>query len=383
VRRAARRTALTVAVLVAAVAGAPAAYERVAGPEPAPGESVRDIARPGGFDDASLRDATAHAEYLAAAMVTASATGFGPLASDDVAIAPPPLVFDEPAPPPEPPPVALRQPTVEGIVPEGGVWAVVIGINDYPGGRSDLRSAVNDANDVREALLRYGVPGHRVLSILDRQATPEVILAAADWLVAHSAPDATAVFFYAGHVRKVGAGHEVIVAADGRLLSDADLGDRLRPLAARQAWIGIAACYGGGFTELLAPGRVLTAAAGPNSLAYENLSFERSYLVQYMVRMAMIENRAPATVQGAYQFAVDALRRDYPNRLPYQIDHAGDPIALGTTSGAPPPPGEPEPSEGSPPPSGSQPGDQPAPPPEDDDDEDGCLVTIGSVLDCR
>jgi hypothetical protein len=366
---------------VAAAVGAPAAYERVARPAALPGESVRDDRETALVaDDRVLRDAAEQAEFLAAAMAIPNVAPFGAPVGDAV-IAPPPLTFDEhPAPPEEPPP-PLRHPGFDGITPEGGVWAVVIGINDYPGSRSDLRSAVNDAGDVREALLHYGVPAHRVLTILDRQATPEVILAAADWLVAHSAPDATAVFFYAGHVRKVSAGREVIVAADGRLVTDAALGDRLRPLAARQAWISLAACYGGGFTELLAPGRVLTAAAGPNSLAYENLGFQRSYLVQYMVRMAMIEDRAPATVQDAYRFAVDALRRDYPNRVPYQIDHGGGPVMfLPEPYAAPPPSGGSAPPPREDPPSAGSPGGEPAPPPEDEEDQ--CIVTIGSVIGC-
>jgi hypothetical protein len=87
----------------------------------------------------------------------------------------------------------------------------------------------------------------------------------------------------------------------------------------------MSACYGGGFDELLGPGRVLTAASGPNSLAYENEGFRRSYLVQYMIRKAMIEGAAPETVQDSYTWAWSALNHEYPDRLPYQIDRAGGP----------------------------------------------------------
>ncbi|MCA1847250.1 MAG: hypothetical protein LC792_29485, partial [Actinobacteria bacterium] len=41
---------------------------------------------------------------------------------------------------------------------DGGVWAVVVGIDDYPGTDADLRAAVADARDVDNALAAYGVP---------------------------------------------------------------------------------------------------------------------------------------------------------------------------------------------------------------------------------
>src|SRR5207249_2815374 len=39
---------------------------------------------------------------------------------------------------------------------EGGVWAVVVGIDDYPGTDADLKAAVADARDVDSALAAYG-----------------------------------------------------------------------------------------------------------------------------------------------------------------------------------------------------------------------------------
>ena len=228
------------------------------------------------------------------------------------------------------------------------MWAVIIGINDYPGSRSDLRSAVNDANDVNDALSGFGVPGSQRLLIRDRQATAGVVLAAADWLVQHAGPDSTAVFFYAGHVRKLSSSTEAIVAADGRVVTDAQLASSLRDLAARRAWIAMAACFGGGFDEVLAPGRVLTAAADADHLAYENASYGRSYMVQFMVREAMIERRAPDSVQSAYDYARVQLSAQYPGRVPVEYDRAGSPVVLrqsafayGGSGPAPPPAGSP------------------------------------------
>ena len=292
-------------------------------------------------------------------------------------IAPPPERFDGPPAPKAPPPARLfAPPSGTGA---GGTWAVMIGVNDYPGTKSDLRAAVNDATDVNEALARLGVPGTNRLLIRDGQASAEVIRASVNWLNERAGPDSTAIFFFAGHVRKVGEGRESLVASDGGTVSDADLAGRLRSLRAGRVWIGIAACYGGGFNEVLQPGRILTGAAPANSLAYENGGFQRSYMVQYMIREALIEGRAgTTTIEGAFAYAQAALARDYPNRQPVQFDHAPGELELrqpGAQSAPPPPPppSQPPPSDGgsggSGGSSGGSGGQEPGKEPEDNDCE--------------
>jgi hypothetical protein len=141
-----------------------------------------------------------------------------------------------------------------------------------------------------------------------------------NWLAANAGPDAVAVFFYAGHVRKLSSSTEAIVSADGDVVTDADLASHLAKLQAKRTWIGLAACYAGGFTELLGPGRALTAAAGANSLAYENESFGRSYMVEYMVRQGIIQGRSSPTVQASVAYAQSAIHRDYPGREPVELE---------------------------------------------------------------
>lgn len=287
-------------------------------------------------------------------------------------IAPPPEHFDGPAGQPTPPPPKLTQaPTAARA---GGTWAVIVGINDYPGHKSDLRASVNDADDVDAALAAYGVPTDRRLVLRDGQATAAVIDQSLQWLVDRAASDATVVFFYAGHVRKLSDGSEAIVAADGRLLVDRDVARRLRPLFARHVWIALAACYAGGFTEVLAPGRILTGAAGADDLAYENASYGRSYLVEFMVRRAMLEGRAAGSVEQSFTWAEETLRREHPDRVPVQHDRAEGALSLG----APPPPAPAEPS----PPTSPPPTSTPPPSGDRDEDEDDCVITIGSLLAC-
>jgi hypothetical protein len=197
-----------------------------------------------------------------------------------------------------------------------------------------------------------GTPADQILALHNGQATAEVIRAGVEWLNDHAGPDAVAVLFFAGHVRKLGPGTEGLVATDGRDIPDKELAERFTRLAARRAWIAVAGCYGGGFTEVVAPGRVLTGAAPADQLAYENTALPRSYMVEYMVQQAMVEGRAARTVQTAFAYAVDAVGRDYPGRQPVQVDSSDGSLSLGAapspapTTPAPPAP----PSEGSPPP---------------------------------
>jgi len=244
-----------------------------------------------------------------------------------------------------------RGPTTEAAK---NVYGVIIGINDYPGDAYDLHGAVADAEDMSDVLAMYGVPAENVKTLLDQDAIAPSISDALDWLVSSTHPDSTVVFFYAGHVRKLNSDTEAVLAADGSVLPDWYLAKKLETLPAQDAWIVMAACYGGGFTEMLAPGRVLTAAADANSLAYENESFGRSYLDEYLIHQAFLEQLAAGpTAQQAFAYAQAALQRDYPDRTLTQFDESSEAISLdGVHRGTPSSPSPNDPSGG----------DQPIPP---------------------
>lgn len=316
-----------------------------------------------------------------------------PRPDDNPVVAPP--SFPRPARPVRPP----KAITARAASKEGGVWAVIVGIDHYPGGAADLRAAAADARAVDAALAAYGVPPGRRVRLLDHEATADNIRAALMWLTTHAAADATAVFFYAGHVRQVSgdpdrdgeALDEAIVAADGNHVLDGEVARILAPLEARSAWIAIAACYGGGFDDALAPGRVLTAAATETNLAYENSALAHSYMVEYMVHRAMTQRHAPGSVQEAFTWAHAEITHDYPGREPVILDRAPRPVVLNhpsapparspTTTGPPaggsptPPPSQPQPNPG---PSPSPP---PAQPPEDDSpDTSACTSILGMTI---
>jgi hypothetical protein len=265
-----------------------------------------------------------------------------------------------------------RAPVVHGLttVSATHVFGVIVGVNDYPGTASDLRGSVNDALDMHDSLALYGVPEANVTTLLDGDASAAGISAALQQLVAEAGADSTVVLFFAGHVRKLGPDTEAFIAADGALLADQYLAHEIEGLAAHDVWIVMATCYGGGFTELLAPGRVLTAAADANSLAYENDSFGRSYLDEYLIHQGLLEARAAGpTAQQAYAYAQAGLQHDFPDRTLTEIDASTEMISLDGVHRANPdakPPAGPAPGQpGAPPgpPPGPPPPTAPAPPP--------------------
>jgi hypothetical protein len=214
----------------------------------------------------------------------------------------------------------------------GTVHALLIGINDYPGSDFDLGSAVGDADTMERAMVHFGVPAANREVLRDGQASRSQVVAAVQRLVQRAGPESTIVLAYAGHVRKVDSDTEAIITADGGVLTDRELGDLLAPARASAMWVVMATCYGGGFTELLGPGRLLTAASGADSLAYESPHLGASYLVHHMVREGWLEGKAGPTVQEAFAYADARIRERYPSRRPVQLGRA-DGLRLGTRLG--------------------------------------------------
>jgi hypothetical protein len=155
---------------------------------------------------------------------------------------------------------------------------------------------------------------------------------------------------------------------------DTELAALLDRSPATRAWIAIAGCYAGGFTEVLEPGRILTAAAPADQPAYENETLGHSYLVEYMVQRAMLD-QGITTVESAFGWATAQLQRDHPDRQPVQFDQFSGNFDLRIPSPAPTSPAGTPPSGGSAPAPSSGPS-SPAP-------DDGCADLTVGVVRCK
>jgi hypothetical protein len=209
---------------------------------------------------------------------------------------------------------------IHGFTIDSHTWALVIGTNGAPPGEQPLRSADADADEVDRSLRAAGVPAQQRVLLLDSQATAAAIEAAVNWLDTHSTINDNAVVFYAGHAVWLSAETQAIVTADGARITDSQLAEMLAGLRAHHTWIILAACYGGGFDELRAPGRVVTAAADATHPAFESGTLGHSYLVDSLFHRALHDNAGHTTVQAAFAQARAALRRDHPDRQPVQYD---------------------------------------------------------------
>ncbi len=246
---------------------------------------------------------------------------------EEVAITPPAELTGEVA-PAEPLPALFEQ--ARGTSSGGSVFALIVGINDYPGSQYDLGAAVADANTVNDALARFGVPAGNRVVLRDGQARRDQVVAAVKALVRRAGPGSTVVFAYSGHVRKLDNDTEAIITAEGGVLTDQQLASLLAPSRAANMWVLLAGCYGGGFTELLGPGRILTAAAPANALAYESPSLKGSYLVHHMIREGWLQGKAGPSIQEAFAYADARIKARYPSRRPVQIDRVGRRLTLGS-----------------------------------------------------
>ena len=77
------------------------------------------------------------------------------------------------------------------------LYGLTIGIDDYEGTANDLDGAVNDAEDVAQALRRLGAD--QVISLSNGEATKDRIVASWSELVGKAKAGDTIVFSYAGH----------------------------------------------------------------------------------------------------------------------------------------------------------------------------------------
>lgn len=266
-----------------------------------------------------------------------------------VAITPAPPVATPPA--PTPPPTVRSAQAIAPALPvgpagsPGETLALVVGIDDYPGRRFDLDFAGADATSVDAALGAFGVPaGNRIL-LRDHVADRDGLVAAVSDLAHRAGPGTTLVLAFAGHVRRLAGSTEAIVTADGELLTDVELAELLAPAQADRRWLLMATCFGGGFTEAIGPGDVLTAAAPATGVAYESSEVGGSHLVHHMVREGWLQGKAGSSVQEAFAYADARIAATRPDRRPVQYDTSGQPLRFG----APPAPA-PGPAPGTAPP---------------------------------
>ncbi|HEX2031503.1 MAG TPA: hypothetical protein VHL78_08900, partial [Actinomycetota bacterium] len=198
-----------------------------------------------------------------------------------------------------------------------------------------------DARLVRRALGRLGFG--EIVVLVNGRATRAAILWSARWLARRTGPGGLGAFFYAGHIRQVagdpdGDGEDVdeaLQGADGRLILDGEVAAALSG-ARGPLWLAWAGCYAAGFSDAAAPGRVSSYASDENSLAYESTALGHSFMVEYLVRRALL-GEGLTRVEAMHGYAWRHLRGEDRRFRPLLDDRLPGALRL-----APPPQGPPE-----------------------------------------
>ncbi len=205
--------------------------------------------------------------------------------------------------------------------------ALLVGIDHAPGARQ-LQGAVTDALNVQHALRAYGFPKKNVTTLLDGSATRAGILSGIDQLVRLTPADGVAVLVIAAHSR-VRGGVNQLLTADGERISSTEIASRLRRLEAK-AWIALPTCFAEGYAlpGIVGHNRIATFASSGHEPSYE-LGRAGSYLIMNMVKRAMLEGEAPASVESAFGWAHTYLEKNSPNRVPLMTDGVEGDLVLG------------------------------------------------------
>jgi hypothetical protein len=137
------------------------------------------------------------------------------------------------------------------------IFALNIGISDYPGTENDLPFTAEDARKMRDTLQRQGVLATESVTLLDAQATRAGVRAAFQRVAAAAGPDDLFLFFYSGHggqtPTQVSATdpdgrNETIELYDGAI-SDDELATMFQQVHARTALLVLDSCFSGGFAR--------------------------------------------------------------------------------------------------------------------------------------
>lgn len=221
-------------------------------------------------------------------------------------------------PPPAPrraaPGFAERHPAQAAAVQDPGDpattrWALLIGINEHLGRVSDNIGSRQDAEDLRQHLLRLGWRDDHILLLTDRTATRANIVDGLRWLADKTDGSSTAVFHYSGHSKKwygqdVDGDGEVtdegLWPTDDRFVVDSELVSLLAPVDARSMWISFATCNAAGFADagLARPGRVLTFSSGEAQKSYEHPGWGNSVWGYLMLEEALLHGMADVDRNG-------------------------------------------------------------------------------------
>ncbi|MGB9693783.1 MAG: caspase family protein, partial [Fervidobacterium sp.] len=204
----------------------------------------------------------------------------------------------------------------------GTKYAIVIGINDYPGTANDLQYCVYDANSMVLALEEvYGYSSANIAYITNSGATHLNITNAVNTVKEKAKSGDEVFFFFSGHGAKGKADDGdnetvdesiVIWGDDGNFgyLWDGELKHLFEYFPTNRIIFAFDSCLSGGMTDLAADGRVINMACSESGVSYEFESLGHGQFTYYFVVKGMLDEEADTnthdgsvTVEEAFDYA--------------------------------------------------------------------------------
>jgi caspase domain-containing protein len=230
-------------------------------------------------------------------------------------------------------------------VPATKRWALLIGLNNYASPTVDLTGSRQDAEELRNILLRFGWRSDHIMLIRDGLGTAQHIIDAIRWLSLKTTTASTVVFHYAGHekyTRTTADGDNEtrdveIWAANNRYIIDGTLGREMNRVRAYRMWIDISTCRAQGFSDygMIKTGRVLTFSSTASQYSYDVPSLHHSAFGYYLIHVGMYLKGADTnhdgsvTVEEAFWFSRPyVLAQTNRSQTPVMVDKASGNIYL-------------------------------------------------------
>lgn len=205
----------------------------------------------------------------------------------------------------------------------GTKYAIVIGINDYPGDANDLQYCINDADSMVDALGDiYGYQPGDIHVIKDNDATYSNITATINNVRNSAISGDEVLFFFSGHGAKGKADDGDSEAVDESIVIWGDDGDfsYLWDGELKQLFEGFDtsriifvfdSCLSGGMIDLAKEGRVINMACSESGVSYEfGEPYNHGQFTYWFVVKGMLEELADinssdgsVTVEEAFDYA--------------------------------------------------------------------------------
>ncbi|MEX2394209.1 MAG: caspase family protein, partial [Actinomycetota bacterium] len=233
--------------------------------------------------------------------------------------------------------------------------ALLVGINNAPGS-TPLEGSITDVKNMKAALLMYGFKESNIQVLTEGKASRTGILNGLSSLTARSKSNGIAVFLLATHSGSSGGDLTFATGGGGRI-SRHELASHLGRVKGR-LFSMLPTCYSKGYAlpGVIGKNRIAVFSSSADEYTWQ-MGGAGSWLVYYMVKQAMVNKKAPGSIEKSFAWAKKEINAELAERAPIISDGIAGDLVLGKVPSAP----KPSAPKSTPKPSAPSPDPTPAP----------------------